>query len=34
MEKLGKSDPWAAMARHRSGLTRAAARLEKLAAAV
>ncbi len=34
LEKLGKSDPWAGMARHRSGLARAAARLEKLAAAV
>jgi bifunctional non-homologous end joining protein LigD len=34
LAKLGKSDPWAGMARHRSGLTRAAQRLGKLAAAV
>jgi bifunctional non-homologous end joining protein LigD len=32
LERLGRSDPWAGMSRHRHGLSRAAQRLDKLAA--
>ncbi len=32
LERLGGSDPWAGMSRHRHGLSRAAQRLDKLAA--
>jgi bifunctional non-homologous end joining protein LigD len=32
LERLGASDPWAGLARHRYGLDRAARRLEQVAA--